>query len=418
MNAPENVNLLNAKTIKTNTIFSRENLRLVALLLLTVIATAIISLAINDPSTYYKNTFLYTVSILFFIFVVFVYIINGFDKNAKGYIFLFIGISVAVIVTITLVFQSGLDTLLSNDYFTNSILLCIALIALAIIYYLFLEKMVTRPGWTSFIIKFIFYIPCLFTDGIKYLLQDFSSTPRHIFYLFFIEIILITIYLYFYPRLQKSVYENGVVLSKESLSLNKEHRIDMELYRSFANKKPLPGSKLEVHSPIRQTYSISMWVYLNNQPFTQYAYKKESTIFAYLDASGNGHPKITYKNNQQGLDQYVFYLTNYMDASTNTFVPLTHTMSLPHQKWNNIVLNYRDLYVDIFINGVLEISIPLKETPVFTNMDTITIGEKGINERTGLYGSVCNVVYYKNIMSKGQIVDNYNLLSIRNPPIN
>jgi hypothetical protein len=133
-----------------------------------------------------------------------------------------------------------------------------------------------------------------------------------------------------------------------------------------------------------------------------------STIFAYLDNNGNPHPKITYKNNENGLDQYIIYLSNTKQ----------YGISLPHQKWNNIVLNYRDLYVDIFINGNLEVTIRLTDLPKYTNTDTISIGENGINELTGLYGSICNVVYYKNIMTKGQIIDNYNLLSIRNPPVN
>jgi len=151
-----------------------------------------------------------------------------------------------------------------------------------------------------------------------------------------------------------------------------------------------------------------MWIFLNNQPLTQLAYKKETTIFAYLDNNGNPHPKITYKNNENGLDQYIIYLSNTKQ----------YGISLPHQKWNNIVLNYRDLYVDIFINGNLEVTIRLTDLPKYTNTDTITVGENGINERTGLYGSICNVAYYKNIMTKGQIIDNYNLLSIRNPPVN
>jgi len=385
--------------------FSKENLRLVALVLLSIIVIAIINLAVNDPNSYYSGTLFYTLLILLFIFAIFSYIIQSFDSNSKQYIYIFIAIVIAIIIVITVILKSGIVNLLSNDYFLNGILFCIILFALAIFYFIFLEKIVNKPGWISFFIKFIFYIPCVFSDGIKYLLQDYYSTKSYIFYLLFIEFIFILMYFYFYPRLQNSVYDNGIILLKEPSQLNKEKRIDVELYRSFGNKKPLPNEKITIKSPIRQTFSLSMWIYLNNQAFSQHSYNKDTPIFAYVDNIGNPHPKIVYN---QKLDKYIFYLS-----------PTTkHSFEIPHQKWNNIVLNYRDLYVDIFINGILEISIQLKEIPVFTNTDKIVIGEDGINERSGLYGSICNIVYYKNIMTKGQIIDNYNLLHIRNPPIN
>ena len=391
-----------------NMVKSNESLRNVALILLTIASVIMITLVVKDFNAFYNGTFTYTFIILIFIFAVFSYIISSFDGKSKSYIFMFLIIMMVVILSIILSLKVRLSSILSSDYFSNSILFCIFLFALVIFYYLFLEKFVNKPGWIPFLIKFIFYIPCTISDGIKYLIQDFYSTKTYVFYLLFIEFILITIYFYFYPRLQDSVYDNGVILLKYQEPLNTEKRIDYELYKSFANIKPLPGSKIEIRSPIRHTYSLSMWIFLNNQPLTQYAYTKETTIFAYLDTSGNPHPKITYKNDKNGLDQYIIYLSN----------TKTHGISLPHQKWNNLVFNYRDLYVDIFINGNLEVSIRLNELPTYTNRDTITIGEDGINDRTGLYGSICNVVYYKNIMTKGQIIDNYNLLSIRTPPVN
>lgn len=391
-----------------NIVKSNESLRNVALLLLTIASVIIITLVVKDVNAFYNRTFVYTFIILIIIFTVFYFIINSFNQSSKSLINIFLIVIIVIVLSIILSLKIGLSSILSSDYFSNIILFFIFLFALVIFYFLFLENLVNRPGWISFFIKFIFYIPCIFSDGVKYFIQDFYSTKTYIFYLLFIEFILICIYFYFYPRLKDSVYDNGVILLKYQESLNMEKRIDSELYKSFVNKKPLPGSKIEIRSPIRHTYSLSMWIFLNNQPFTQYAYKKESTIFAYLDSSGNPHPKITYKNDKNGLDQYIIYL-----SSTTKY-----GISLPHQKWNNIVLNYRDLYVDIFINGNLEVTIRLNELPNYTNRDTITIGEDGINDRTGLYGSICNVVYYKNIMTKGQIIDNYNLLSIQTPPVN
>lgn len=399
---------INPQEIKIKpTIFTKENLRLLALILLTIVAILIISLASKDTSSIYNSTLLYTILILIFVFIVFIYIINTFDSRSKGYIYIFSIIVFCSIIGIFTAYSVGLVNLLTNDYLTNFLLILIVLIGLGIFYYLVFDKIATKPGWSSFIIKFIFYIPCVFTDGIRYLIQDFSTTPSFILKLLFIQLLLIIIYVYFYPRLKSSVYDNGIVLLKNPVSLNKEIRIDTDFYRSFNNKKKDPNStSVNENSPIRETYSLSMWIYLNIQPSSQLSYTKETPIFSYLDSSGNGHPKITY-NSSHGKDTYYFYLS-----------PTTvYRKVLPHQKWNNIVLNYRDLYVDIFINGNLETTVPLNERPTYTDRDIISVGENPVNSRSGLYGSISNVVYYKNIMTKGQIVDNYNLLSIRNPPV-
>jgi hypothetical protein len=400
-----NINPLEIKLKPT--IFSKENLRLLALILLTIVSILIISLASNDSSSIYNSTLLYTVLILFFVFIVFIYIINAFDHKSKGYIYIFSTIVFCSIIGIFIAYNVGLANLLTNDYVTNILLFIIVIIGVAIFYFLLLDKFVNRPGWLAFMIKFIFYIPCTFVDGIRYLIQDFSTTSSFIIKLLFIEFLFIIIYLYFYPRLKKSVYDNGLILLKNPVPLNKEMRIDAEFYKSFINKKPEPGAtRVTLSSPIRETYSLSMWIYLNIQPSSQLSYTTENIIFSYLDTSGNGHPTITY-NNIDGIDTYYFYL-----SETTVYKKV-----LPHQKWNNIVLNYRDLYVDIFINGNLEKSIELNERPMYTNRDIITVGENSVNQRSGLYGSICNVAYYKNIMTKGQIIDNYNLLSINNPPV-
>ena len=73
--------------------------------------------------------------------------------------------------------------------------------------------------------------------------------------------------------------------------------------------------------------------------------------------------------------------------------------------------------VDIFINGVLERSYTFKddETPLFMDSDVMVVGD-GV-AKDGLYGSICNIAYYKNPLSQLAIIYNYNLLSVKNPPL-
>jgi len=77
---------------------------------------------------------------------------------------------------------------------------------------------------------------------------------------------------------------------------------------------------------------------------------------------------------------------------------------------------------DIFINGVLERSYTFKgnEIPVFDKNDIMVVGGGTIGQQfqsDGLYGAMCNIVYYKKPLSQLAIIYNYNLLSIKNPPI-
>ena len=315
----------NVNILKTNS-FSKQIPRNIAILLLCLVCILIITLAVKDNKTFYVDTLAYTVYILFTIFALFTFIVISMDEKSKSFIFFYLGLVAIIIITVTLVHKSNISTLLSKDYVKDSILLSIFLIALIITFYVFLEKYANQPGWTSFIIKFIFFIPCVITDAIKYLVEDFFSTKAYIFYLIMIEFILIAIYFYFYPRLQDSVYDNGVLLLKDPTPLNEEKRIDYELYKSLANRKPLPGSKLEIRSPNRNTYSLSMWIFLNHQSSSQYSYSKESTIFSYLDRDGNPHPKITYKNNDDEPDKFTIYFS----------WKKKYVFSLPHQ--NGIIL--------------------------------------------------------------------------------
>jgi hypothetical protein len=91
----------------------------------------------------------------------------------------------------------------------------------------------------------------------------------------------------------------------------------------------------------------------------------------------------------------------------------------------------------MFVNGILERSHTYDESiPVFSIEDTIAIGngkmdystidtgEDGVeganshnSNRDGLYGSICNIVYYNKPLTKMAIVYNFNLLTIQNPPV-
>jgi hypothetical protein len=134
----------------------------------------------------------------------------------------------------------------------------------------------------------------------------------------------------------------------------------------------------------------------------------EATIFSY----GSGKPKIKYTNDindANNRDKINFYFTD--SAMTPNY-----QKTIPSQKWNNIVFNYSGNRVDLFINGNLENTFHFDEKnkrPSYSETDNITTGQ---NDQ-GIYGAICNVVYYKKNMMNNQIVNDYNFLVLKNPPI-
>jgi hypothetical protein len=402
-----------------------NNKRISAIVLIIVAVGVIISVASVDSTAFLKNTFLYVSAILFLVLGIFGYFITTFQSTDRTQIYSFlIVILVAVITTISaiyIIYGTGIINIFSSDLFSNLIILCIILLGLAIIYIVFLQKIISHPGWTSFLIQFIFYIPCLLADSFNYLLRDIITSPRSVYHLLAIETVLIIIHFYLYPKVISSTNDNGVVLITNPIMLNTKTRIDEPLYKSFINKKPDPISNtVTLTSPNRSTFSISMWIFLNIQSFSQLTYTKELNLFDYKSPEQTGcncmsHPKVAYMNNKEGADQYIFYLGPTSDKKSS----IKYSKSLPHQKWNNLVFNYRDGAVDIFINGKFETSVNIPTPIEYTNVDTINIGQNDYvgKDRSGIYGSICNIVYYRNILSQGQIINNYNLLNIKTPPV-
>ena len=80
------------------------------------------------------------------------------------------------------------------------------------------------------------------------------------------------------------------------------------------------------------------------------------------------------------------------------------------QKWNNIILNYRNGNVDIFMNGNLVDSQP----GVILNdvYSSIIVGQE-----FGINGAICNVKYYDNGLTLEKIKKIYNDSNNKNPPV-
>ena len=133
------------------------------------------------------------------------------------------------------------------------------------------------------------------------------------------------------------------------------------------NVKKISPSVFNVSDPeYRKNYSLSMWIYLNDQPTNYNGYAKETNIFNYAD----GAPKITYqyedKEDEEENEKINVYFTNNNELSSN--LNLKMSVRVKKQKWNHIVVNYNNNFADLFVNGRLENSVSLAShnTSVFT----------------------------------------------------
>jgi hypothetical protein len=164
------------------------------------------------------------------------------------------------------------------------------------------------------------------------------------------------------------------------------------------------------------TYAISGWFYINPQPpNTRSAYSVYTNILKYGD-------KVKFEYNGKLNSLRVMAATsanidasdNLLDASGN--IPSTAIMTevyqtneVLYQKWNNIVINYTNGFLDVFLNGVL-VSSRSAVMPYFS-FDTIVVGAAD-----GIMGGMCNVNYYREILTEKTIRLNYKTLRIKDVP--
>ena len=283
------------------------------------------------------------------------------------------------------------------------------LLLLTLFFYIYGNYLTQKRGIIGFIIKFIFFIPCMLLDFIEYIKNEYNISTRTEWIVLIIEILFIIAYFTINPIINRFLNKNIIYILNQPVFLNKK-TIALNDTTSLA-MVPTINSNINNDLIMPANFSISMWVYLNvqtNSFMRDDGSSYEVNIFSY----GNGKPKINYTNNiidNKVRDVYLFYFTD--SANTSNY-----QKTLPGQKWNNIVFNYNGNIVDLFINGILETTFTFDNfnniMPTFSTNDSITTG---VNN--GLNGAICNITYKNGNLENHQIVSNYNLLMLKNPPM-
>ena len=274
------------------------------------------------------------------------------------------------------------------EYSFMILAILIGLVGLSILYKMNQTYIYNLTGITGFIVNFILFIPCLISDFVEYLYGEFATTPKIVYILFVIELILILLYLYL-PKIMKQMNEQSgkVIVDKpERINMRKDvtNYIDMQSAEIPTDSQQLTGSKLTVN--VRKKFAMSLWVYIVPMPTNHIPYNKEATILDFAK-----HPRIIYDGSQRKFRIY------YSASKSDQF-------DAPHEKWNHIFVNYDKNTVDMYLNGELKTTIPREyKTGEFLVGDILTIGEDD-----GLQGGIAKVVYYERPLLIHEIRNVYN----------
>jgi hypothetical protein len=349
----------------------------------------------------------------------------------KSIVYISSSILICLLVTIYFLINMSNTTFGVVDYISGTIITLIILFGLSLFFYIFSNYLNSSHEYFAFFINFIFYIPCLLLTLIRYIINEFKLTTSPVLILFIIEILLIVFYLYLPEVINSISVKDGIPILEGVKKLSNETAINInekylsgDLPDNWTETVNEDGGIIYVNSntgaktqdrPIKTllggstvfdqyNYTLSLWTYLNAHNTTLTSYNKESNIFTYDNI------KITYNNKDNNGGIYKIYFTDI--DNTHDIEDTYYELSLPYQKWNHIVFNYHSTHVDLFINGKLERTFKQFNAKVFTN-NNATIGSVD-----GLNGSICNIRYYPNNLSKTNIAGIYKLLMNNTPPKN
>jgi hypothetical protein len=376
-------------------------------------STLILFFAIIDPNLLTSRTTLYAVLTILPIVV-------GFFAMSKTTVSTSMITAVVLGFVFLLVFGGciylinnlGLNLIVMN-YVFYALFFAILLIALVIVYIIFSNAIKRQQGFLGFIIRLIFFIPCLVSDLLDYIRDEFKIAHPVIIWLLFLEILLLILQVYLPGIMRKFTYTTTDSLLPNATYLNDpktiaySNRFTMTKLNNDVKYKDgdqTPGNTSqplmtqdEVYSDFayrNSNYAFSYWVYINAGNMTKDAYTSGNTnVFTYGKTDGsNAKPQMKYMN-----DSLVIHFVG------SNAPP--HLVKIPSQKWVHVVVNYSGDHVDLFFDGVLKYTHQYANgvPPPGDADDTVFIGHKD-----GLDGSIRDVRYFEYAMTDTQINTIYN----------
>ena len=308
-------------------------------------------------------------------------------------------------------------------------------------------------------VKIILYIPCFLIDVSDQIKKEFKLTTKPVWILLIIELLLILSWIIIPPLIEKTISTaDGIKLLNAPINLEVKTTISSfnqkddvnelpvsldEIYSKKINKQindinkenptlydnevkctdtskpttgikqffinltnniPLPKIEWKIipsYSDIgthrfKYRFAISAWFYINSFPSnTKAAYSKFTNILEYGNIIGVSlNSSLNELRVVSGIPQspVIIYSGN----------------DIKYQTWNNIVINYHDGNLDVFLNGII---VGTQNNIEYMKFSNIVVGETN-----GLYGGICNVVYFNSPRTSKDIMLSYKLLRNKQEP--
>jgi len=267
------------------------------------------------------------------------------------------------------------------------------------------------PTWSSLLFKIVIYLPCMCLNLADYFRGELKLAQRQWTYviLLFFEIAFVAL-LFLLPKIFDAVVNhNGEVILDKVLPLNeKSEPFDITTPNSdnstTVSLTPSLADNVKTNTP-HYSYGISAWFYIHPEP------PKNS-----YSPADDGISILNFATDANGGAPQVFFnpKTNQLVISAQTEINNTVKVDVPNQillqRWNHLFVNFNNSGImDVFLNGHLESSTPniIPKLP-----KTLIVGSPG-----GIYGQICNVVYYKDVVGSQGVSWIYNSHKLLNPPL-
>jgi len=267
------------------------------------------------------------------------------------------------------------------------------------------------PTWSSLLFKIVIYLPCMCLNLADYFRGELKLAQRQWTYviLLFFEIAFVAL-LFLLPKIFDAVVNhNGEVILDKVLPLNeKSEPFDITTPNSdnstTVSLTPSLADNVKTNTP-HYSYGISAWFYIHPEPpKNSYSPADDGiSILNFATDSNGGAPQVFFnpKTNQLVIS---------VQTETNNTVKVDVPNQILLQRWNHLFVNFNNSGImDVFLNGHLESSTPniIPKLP-----KTLIVGSPG-----GIYGQLCNVVYYKDVVGSQCVSWIYNTHKLLNPPL-
>ena len=395
-------------------------------LLCVFFVAAVLFIASTDSQALTNRYYTYTFFIILPILFGGSMILPIFKRGISPTKFILI-ILTAVIVIICIYFflkTMNPNTVIWANYMFGILFAFLVISFMAFSFQIFIKYLKNITGWKGFIIKLLFYIPCLFLDFIEYMINDYNNTPKIVGVIFILQILAIALYIIIPKIYEYYASFSRVVLLKKPMYLNRLAVIgtndDIKRPEFLNNPNYIAFDQVnpngEVSNEYFKNYSISMWIYVNENE-TAIGQNKEIPVFKYgnevsrgLGGGFYGKPLIVYAPSSDTKNFKIYYSDN-----IGVSIPF-YMFELPKQKWNYLTINYNSNQADFFINGNLENTCSFSTEnststlPIYSKYDQITIGYGNKKDKTsGINGAITDVIYYRVPLTKNEIQYYYSL---------